>query len=230
MNYQRPAPRARLTRDPHETSAASTQFAVRVRAVHSVVVQLVLLGAPGAGKGTQGHVLSRHFGVVHVSSGELLRSHVVAQSGLGRQASEFLARGELVPDELVLAVVGEALIGAVEAGGYILDGIPRSLSQAERAYALAAPAGLVADAVVYLDVPDDISRARLAGRAMDSDRADDTDSAVIERRLEVFHAETRPLLDYYRDRQILVAVDGTLPADAVTAMILDALERRGLGN
>jgi adenylate kinase len=175
-------------------------------------------------------VLSRHFGVVHVSSGELLRDHVAAQSGLGRQVSEFLARGELVPDELVLAVVGKALIGAVEAGGYVLDGIPRSLSQAERAYALAEPAGLVADAVVYLDVPDDVSRARLAGRAVDSDRADDTDSAVIERRLEVFHAETRPLLDYYRDREILVAVDGTLPTHAVTAMIFDALERRGPGN
>jgi adenylate kinase len=203
---------------------------VRVRSVHSGVVQLVLLGAPGAGKGTQGHVLSRHFGVAHVSSGELLRSHVAAQSGLGRQVSQFLARGELVPDELVLAVVGEALIGAVAAGGYILDGIPRSLSQAERAYALAKPAGLVADAAVYLDVPDDVSRARLAGRAVDSDRADDTDSAVIERRLELFHTETRPLLDYYRDRQILVTVDGTQPADEVSAAIFDALERRGLGN
>jgi adenylate kinase len=190
----------------------------------------VLLGAPGAGKGTQGHVLSRHFGVAHVSSGELLRSLVAAQSGLGRQVSQFLARGELVPDELVLAVVGEALIGAVAAGGYILDGIPRSLSQAERAYALAKPAGLVADAVVYLDIPDDVSRARLAGRAVDSDRADDADSAVIERRLELFHTETRPLLDYYRDRQILVTVDGTQPADAVSAAIFDALERRGLGN
>ena len=203
---------------------------MRVRSVHSGGVQLVLLGAPGAGKGTQGHVLARHFGVVHVSSGELLRSHVAAQSELGGKVGEFLARGELVPDELVLAVVGEALIGAVEAGGYILDGIPRSLSQAERAYKLAEPAGLVADAVVYLDVPDDVSRARLAGRAVDSDRADDTDSAVIERRLELFHTETRPLLDYYRDRQILVAVDGTLPADAVSAAIFHALEHRGLGN
>src|SRR6476659_2638598 len=144
-------------------------------------MQVVLLGAPGSGKGTQGVVVARHFGVPHVSSGELLRSQVARGSALGQQVAGCIARGDLVPDDLVLAVVGNALTGAVKAGGYVLDGIPRTLAQAERAYELAQPAGLVADAVVYLDVPDDVARERLAGRA-ESGRNDDADAAVIERR------------------------------------------------
>jgi adenylate kinase len=185
-------------------------------------VQIVLLGAPGSGKGTQGDVLAEHFGVPHVSSGELLRMHVASGTDLGREVASFLARGELVPDDLVLAVVGDALNGAFEAGGYVLDGIPRTLAQAERAYALAKPAGLLADAVVYLDVPDAVARERLVGRA-ETGRADDADAAVIERRLQVFHADTRPLLDFYRERGILRTVDAVLPVAAVSAAILEAL-------
>ena len=190
-------------------------------------MQLVLLGAPGSGKGTQGAFLAQHFGVRHVSSGELLRRHVTDDSPLGREVNDCLRRGELVPDDLVLAIVGDALVGAVEAGGYILDGIPRTLAQAEQAYALAAPAGLTADAVIYLDVPDDVARTRLAGRAVEG-RADDTDIDAIERRLQVFHAETDPLLDFYRERGILIVIDGACAADAVSAAICDALARNGL--
>ena len=191
------------------------------------VVKLVLLGAPGSGKGTQGAVLAQRFGIRHVSSGELLRTHVQEQTDYGRQAQAFLATGDLVPDDLVLSVVGDALVGAVKAGGYVLDGIPRTLSQAERAYELAQPAGLVADAVIFLEVSDDVARDRLAGRA-GSQRADDADPAVIARRLEVFHADTRPLLDFYRERNILVSVDGTQDADIVSDAIFDALTRKGL--
>lgn len=190
-------------------------------------MKLVLLGAPGSGKGTQGVALAQRFGVPHVSSGQLLRQHVEAQTDYGRQVQAFLATGDLAPDDLVLSVVGDALIGAVKAGGYVLDGIPRTLAQAQRAYVLAQPADLVADAVVYLDVSDVVSRARLAGRA-GSHRADDADPAVIERRLQVFHAETRPLLDFYRERGILVAVDGTQEAALVSAAIFDALAHRGI--
>jgi adenylate kinase len=185
-------------------------------------VHIILLGAPGSGKGTQGDLLAEHFGVPHVSSGELLRQHVASGSDLGRHVGSFLARGELVPDDLVLTVVGDALSGAFEAGGYVLDGIPRTLEQAERAYALAKPAGLIADAVVYLDVPDVVARERLAGRA-GTGRVDDADPAVIERRLEVFHADTRPLLDFYRQRGILKTVDAVQPVEAVSKAILEAL-------
>jgi adenylate kinase len=191
-------------------------------------MQLVLLGAPGSGKGTQGIVLARHFDVIHVSSGDLLRRHVKAHSDLGRRVSGFVARGELVPDELVLDIVGDALIGAVAAGGYVLDGIPRTLSQAKLAFELAKPVGGVdADAVISLEVPDAVARSRLALRAA-AGRADDANAAVIERRLEQFRADTGPLLDYYRERDLLVAIDGSMPADAVSAAIFDALDRRGI--
>jgi adenylate kinase len=186
-------------------------------------MQIVLLGAPGSGKGTQGDVLAKHFGVPHVSSGELLRMHVESGSDLGRQVASFLSRGELVPDDLVLAAVGDALSGAFDAGGYVLDGIPRTLAQAERAYALAEPVGLVADAVIYLDVADDVARERLAARA-ETGRVDDADPVVIERRLEVFHADTQPLLDFYRERGILKTIDAVQSVGAVSDAILAALD------
>jgi adenylate kinase len=186
-------------------------------------VHIVLLGAPGSGKGTQGDVLAKHFGVPHVSSGELLREHVASGSDLGREVASYLSRGELVPDDLVLTVVGDALTGAFEAGGYVLDGIPRTRAQAERAYALAKPAGLLADAVVYLDIGDDVARERLAARAETAGRVDDADPAVIDRRLRVFHADTRPLLDFYRERGILETIDAMQSVRAVSTAILESL-------
>jgi adenylate kinase len=187
-------------------------------------VQLVLLGAPGSGKGTQAALLAQGFGIRHVSSGELLRRHVAQKTDLGRQVSDCLHRGDLVPDDLVLAVVGDALVGAVRAGGYVLDGIPRTLSQAERAYELARPAGLLADAVICLDVPDDVARTRLASRANEG-RADDADPRVIERRLEVFHTDTGPLLEFYRQRGILIVIDGSRSANDISKTIREELAR-----
>jgi adenylate kinase len=185
-------------------------------------VRLVLLGAPGAGKGTQGVVLGDHFGVPHISSGELLRAHVAAQSDLGQQVNAYLTRGELVPDDLVIAVVGDAVVAATKTGGYILDGFPRTLAQAEKAYALAEPAGIAAEAVIYLAVPDEAARQRLAGRS-EVGRTDDADPAVIERRLRVFHAETQPLLEFYRVRNVLVTIDAVQSPDVVSAAIFAAL-------
>jgi adenylate kinase len=178
---------------------------------------------PGSGKGTQGTALAEHFGVRHISSGDLLRHHVLEGSELGHQVAAYLHRGEFVPDELVLAVVGDAVVSAARAGGYILDGFPRTRAQAERAFELAGPAAATAEAVVYLDVPDDVARARLIARE-DASRTDDADPAVIERRLALFHDQTRPLLDYYDERGILVTVDAGLPPDGVTQSILAALE------
>jgi adenylate kinase len=184
-------------------------------------VRVLLLGPPGSGKGTQGQALARRLGIGHLSSGELLRREAAAGTELGRQVAAYLDRGELVPDDLVIAVMRHALRSTDRSNGYVLDGFPRNVAQAEQADALEATGG-VADEVVYLALPDDVARQRLAGRAAEG-RSDDADPDVIDRRLRVFHAETEPLLDLYRDRGILWVVDADEPAEAVTAAILAAL-------
>jgi len=182
-------------------------------------VRIVLLGAPGSGKGTQGERLAKHLGVPHIASGELLREQVAAGTDLGRAVAAHLARGDLVPDDVVLAIVGEAVAHAAQSGGYVLDGFPRTRAQAERAFLLARPNGLDADAAVYLALDDDIARSRLAGRA-GGGRTDD-DAAVVDHRLQVFHDNMRPILEFYGARGILVTVDASLPVDDVTAAILE---------
>src|SRR3954447_17544473 len=108
-------------------------------------MRLILLGAPGAGKGTQGVRLADHYGVPHVASGDTLREHVANETPLGRQVAAFVAAGELVPDDLVLAVVGRAVVDAMETGGYLLDGFPRTVTQAERAFEAATRGNMAAD-------------------------------------------------------------------------------------
>jgi adenylate kinase len=189
-------------------------------------MRLILLGAPGAGKGTQGIRLAAHYGVAHVSSGDILRRHVADGTELGRKVQAHVDAGELVPDDLVLAVIGRAVAEAMETGGYLLDGFPRTLPQAERAYAGATRANVAAHAVLYLEVPDEVAEERLRDRSATSGRADDRSSSVIHHRLEVFHAQTVPLLDFYRDAGRLVTVDATPPPDEVAATIITVVEAR----
>ncbi|HZA86987.1 MAG TPA: nucleoside monophosphate kinase [Acidimicrobiales bacterium] len=182
-------------------------------------MRLVLLGAPGAGKGTQAAALAGYFGVPHISSGDLLRGQVDAGTELGRQVAAHLDRGELAPDDIVASVVADALADS-GADGYVLEGFPRTVTQAQWADAL-QPSGL-AEAVVLLELPDDEARHRLAERAA-AGRSDDRDPEVIQERLRRFHAETEPVVDYYRDRGVLTTVDAAQPPDAVRAAILTAL-------
>jgi adenylate kinase len=179
-------------------------------------MRLVLLGAPGSGKGTQGAELAQRLGVPYVSSGELLRNHAAAQTELGRRVAPYLNRGDLAPDELVLAAVSDALAAPANAGGYVLEGFPRTTAQASSGD-VPSP-----DAVVYLALPDEVARQRLARRAA-AGRTDDADPEAIERRFRLFHAETEPLIDFYRQHGLLTTVDANQPVDAVTAAILDAL-------
>lgn len=185
-------------------------------------MRIVLLGAPGSGKGTQGELLAKRLGVPHIASGELLRKHVKAESELGRDVAERLAHGDLVSDDVVLGVVGDAVAKASESGGYILDGFPRTRAQAERAHEQVQPNGIDADAAVYLALDDDVARRRLAGRAAGG-RIDDADAEVIDHRLDLFHENMSPILDFYEDRGILVPVDASAPVDDVTEAILAAL-------
>jgi adenylate kinase len=186
-------------------------------------VRLLLLAPPGAGKGTQAKRLSQHYGIEHISTGDLLRREVAAGTPLGRQAKQYLDRGDLVPDQLLRDIVVEHVTEADGRGGFLLDGYPRNLAQAEEARRLATERGIGVDAVVALDVSQDEARRRLLGRAGDQDRSDDR-GTIIGRRLEVFEHATRPILDFYRDQGVpVITVDGEQPADQVTQEILEKL-------
>jgi adenylate kinase len=170
---------------------------------------LLLLGPPGSGKGTQGRMLAEEQGVPWLSSGALLRDAVREGTELGRRVERSLQRGELVDDEEMLAVMGERLRSSEAAGGFILDGFPRTRPQAEALARALEPIGVALTGALLLDVPDDEVIGRLAARQRDDDRPE-----TIRRRLAVYHRETVPLLDFYAQAGLLRRVDGCgSPAD-----------------
>jgi adenylate kinase len=184
-------------------------------------MRLVMIGAPGSGKGTQGQRLAERLRVPHIASGDLLRAQVRARTELGRLAAGYLNSGRLVPDELVFDLVLPVVVAAAEAGGYVLDGFPRSVAQAVKARELAADSASP-ERVIFLAVPEQLLVERLLARAAAAGRSDDT-PAVITDRLRVFESETRPLVDHYRARGLLREVAGDLPADEVTEAIVAVL-------
>jgi adenylate kinase len=190
-------------------------------------MRLLLLAPPGGGKGTQGERLAGRLGVQHISAGELLRAQARADTAAGREIAAYQQRGDLVPDAIVFEVLTPVVVAAVARGGYILDGFPRTLPQATAAADLGVRLGLTLDAVVYLHAPQAVLVHRLLGRAGQGGRSDDT-GAVIRHRLEVFAKTTSPLIAYYRDRGILLAVDADQPPEAVTTGILTRLSDRSL--
>jgi adenylate kinase len=181
-----------------------------------------MIAAPGGGKGTQGERLAARFGIEHISSGDALRAEVAAGTPLGGQVAACQRRGDLVPDQIVFDLLLPVVAAATARGGYILDGFPRTVPQAFRAADLARQFDLILDAAVYLDVPEPVLVQRLLARA----RPDDT-AEVITHRLHVFAETTSPLIAYYRDRGILVEVDGDQPPEAITADIQARLPLTG---
>jgi len=190
-------------------------------------MRMVLVGPPAAGKGTQAGRLVDRFGGVHIATGDILRSNAERGTELGRTASRYMDRGELVPDDVIIDMVLERLGEGDCAGGFVLDGFPRTVPQAEalgkRLEELARPL----DAVVSLQVGEDELRERLAARAEEQDRAEDDDEDAIRRRLELFDRETEPLLDFYDGKGLLVSVDADGDVDEVTGRIAAALDGRG---
>jgi len=177
-------------------------------------LKLLLLAAPGGGKGTQGERLASLYAVQHISSGDVLRAEARAGTPVGREVAGYQRRGDLVPDQIVFGLLVPAVAAAAARGGYILDGFPRTVPQAVQAFDVARRLDFTLDATVYLNVPEPVLLQRLLGRA----RTDDT-AEVIRHRLQVFAETTSPLIAYYRDRGILLEVNGDQPAEAITAEI-----------
>ena len=175
-------------------------------------MRLLLLAPPGAGKGTQGERLAAWSGARHIAAGDLLRAEARAGGQLGREIAAYQARGDLVPDQIVLDVLTPAVVEAAARGGYILDGFPRTLPQAIAAAELAARLGVTLDAAVYLHAPEAVLTRRLLDRASQSGRSDDK-ADVIRHRLQVFAETTGLLVPYYTERGILVAVDADQPPE-----------------
>lgn len=173
--------------------------------------RLIFLGPPGAGKGTQAQLLSQSYSIPHISTGDILRAAVQEQTLLGKKAQNYMDQGELVPDELILDLIKERLSQPDAKQGWILDGFPRNVSQAAFLDKLLAQLGLNADTVLNLEVPDEVLIERLLARK----RKDDNEE-TIRRRLEVYHQDTVPVIDYYTNQGSLKAVNGNLAMEEVT--------------
>ena len=187
-------------------------------------MRLLLIGAPGAGKGTQAVRIAENFGLTHISSGDLLREHVAQETAIGLTAKAYMDRGDLVPNTVVLDMLRKPVISAAEAGGYVLDGFPRTVEQAEAGYDVAKDLGVSVQVAVHIEVPREALVARIVERGLTSGRADDTEE-VVTRRLDVYDEYTRPLLEYYAARERLITVNGDRPVEEVTWSVIVQLQQ-----
>ena len=185
-------------------------------------MRLIILGPPGAGKGTQAARIADHHGIPAISTGDIFRANIKNETPLGLQVKEILASGGYVSDDVTNAIVEDRLAQDDCSGGFLLDGYPRTLAQVAALDGMLAAHGSSLDHVLELTVDDDAVVARLLKRAESEGRADDTEE-VIRERMAIYHRETRPLSDTYRERGLLVDVDGLGEVDEVTKRILTAL-------
>jgi adenylate kinase len=188
-------------------------------------MRLILLGPPGSGKGTQSARLTAHLGVAHLSTGDMLRAAVAAKTPVGLRAAEIMARGDLVPDDVVIGVIADRIAEPDCAGGFILDGFPRTVGQAEGLDGLLTERDLSIDAVVELVVDEAALLARIEGRARETGvavRADDN-PATVKRRLEVYREQTAPVSAFYEAKGLLRRIDGMQTIDEVWRQVIEAI-------
>lgn len=188
-------------------------------------MRLILFGPPGAGKGTQAEAISEGFSLPHIATGDIFRENAKNATDLGRQAKEYMDQGALVPDDIVIAMVDERLSRDDVSDGFLLDGFPRTVAQAEALDKALAAHGTAIDAVLRLLVDDEELVSRLLQRAQEQGRSDDT-REVVETRLHVYRNETEPLVDRYRQQGVLHEIDGQGSVDEVRERVLETI--RGL--
>ena len=190
-------------------------------------VRLLLIGPPGAGKGTQAAILAQTFGIPAISTGDIFRENVRNETELGKRAKEFMDRGDNVPDSLTNELVADRIGQSDCVSGFLLDGFPRTTAQVDALNGMLAQQGTALDAVVELVADVEIVVERLKKRAIEQGRTDD-DESVVRHRLEVYREQTAPLIDLYGQTGLLVSVDGIGTIDEVTGRIMDELGGRGI--
>ena len=186
-------------------------------------MNLLVLGPQGSGKGTQAKRISAAHGVPHVSTGDMFRAAIGAGTELGRRVEPILASGELVPDDLTVALIRERLSAPDASEGFVLDGFPRNLPQAESLDEMLAEIDRVLDAVLFFDLEDELAVERIRGRALEEGRDDDT-SEAIARRLAIYHEQTEPVVERYRATGKLVPLHAERSIEEVSAEIEEALD------
>jgi adenylate kinase len=188
------------------------------------VANILLLGPQGAGKGTQGRLIASEYAIPHVATGDMLRAAMADGSELGQQVRPIYDSGRLVPDNLMIALIRERLSGEDAREGFVLDGFPRTMAQADALEETLREIGRDLDVVFEFQIADEVGRERMLKRAAEEGRTDDTPEAIDER-LRLYHEETKPLIEYYRTRGNLVGVHGDRPVNQVFSEIQQTLEQ-----
>jgi adenylate kinase len=188
------------------------------------MLNIVLFGPPGAGKGTQSKKIIEQYGLVHLSTGDLFRKHLKEGTDLGKKAREFMDHGKLVPDQIVIDMVDVKISEHMDAAGFIFDGFPRTVAQAEALDRLLEKKSMKITRMVALEVPDEIIKERLKGRAALEGRTDDQDEDKIKTRINVYKEETMPVAGYYDDQQKLSKINGVGQIDEIYASIHEVIK------
>ena len=184
----------------------------------------ILFGPPGAGKGTQAGSMAEKYNLCHLSTGALLRSEIAAGTPLGLKAKALIEEGELVPDEVVEGMIQARFDSAEGIGGFLLDGFPRTVSQAGALKAMLAERGEEVTAVISIMIPDSLIMERISHRAMIEGRADDAAPEIVENRIKTYHEKTEPLIDYYRNEGCYNEIDGVGTIEEVRERIFETME------
>lgn len=195
-------------------------FASRI----TTMINLVLFGKPGAGKGTQAAFIKEHFGLFHISTGDLFRHHIKNGTPLGKMAQSYMDKGDLVPDQVTIDMLENAVDENPEAKGFIFDGFPRTTAQAEALDTFLATKEMTITGTIALEAPDEMLIERLLERGKDSGRADDQDTEKIKNRFEEYSTKTSPLRAYYQGQNKFYQIDGVGDITAITQRLITCIQ------